>query len=116
MNDMVHTQTTPTVPSLLPLWLTRSEWVVVGLGVCLLGFGVIVVALFTQRVRGASVSWLPAHVIGAAYLAFGVWALVGGFNPFFFVFVVPAVLLVVASWEVRLPGEVTRPSPRRTGL
>jgi len=40
----------------------------------------------------------PGLITGVGYLAFGLWALLAhGFNPFFFVFIVPALLLLVAS-------------------
>lgn len=67
-------------------------------GVAMLTFGLIVVALFARRFRGESVSMLPAVVIALAYLAFGAWALlVSDFNPFFFLFIVPGVLLALAA-------------------
>ncbi len=67
-------------------------------GVVMLALGMIVVVLFRKRLRGENVSTLPAVVIAIAYLAFGIWALViTGFNPFFFMFIIPGVLLAVAS-------------------
>ena len=67
-------------------------------GVSMLAFGVIALIIFTRRLRGASVSTTPALVAGVAYLAFGAWALAANdFAPFYFIFVVPAVLLLVAS-------------------
>lgn len=41
-------------------------------GVAMLAFGLIAVAVFAKRLRGESVSALPAVVIGLAYLGFGV--------------------------------------------
>ena len=67
-------------------------------GAAMLAFGFIVVALFTHRLRGRSVNLRPAIVIGATYVAFGIGAMVlNHFDPFFLVFVVPGVLLLVAS-------------------
>jgi len=67
-------------------------------GVAMLAFGVIIVDLFMRRLRGQKVSTFPALVVGVAYLAYGSWALwAGDFNPFFLVFVVPAVLLMSAD-------------------
>ena len=41
---------------------------------------------------------LPPAVIGVAYLALGAWALLAiELNPFFLVFIVPGLLLVVAA-------------------
>ena len=66
-------------------------------GVAILTFGVIVLATFTKRWRGERVWMLPAALAGVAYLAFGAWALYrSNFDPFFFVFIVPGVLLAIA--------------------
>jgi hypothetical protein len=66
-------------------------------GVAMLAFGCIVVAVFAQRLRGQTVSAMPAHVIGATYVAYGVGALlVTRFDPFFLIFVVPGVMLLIA--------------------
>ena len=59
--------------------------------------GVTLVILFARRVRGAAIPTFPGLITGAGYLAFGLWALLARFNPFFFVFIVPALLLLVAS-------------------
>jgi hypothetical protein len=54
--------------------------------------------LYVLRLRGKSVSLWPAVFIGVAYVAFGACALLmSHFDPFFFVFVVPGVLLLIAS-------------------
>jgi len=67
-------------------------------GAAMLTFGAIVIWLFYQRRRGKAISLLPSMVIGIAYVAFGAYALVASsFNPFFSVFIVPGVLLVIAS-------------------
>jgi hypothetical protein len=67
-------------------------------GVAMLAFGFILLALFVKRLRGESVSSLAAVVVAAAYLGFGAWALVAsGFDPFFSIFIVPAILLLIAS-------------------
>ena len=67
-------------------------------GVAMLAFGLILLTLFVKRLRGESVSSLAAVVIAAAYLGFGAWALVAsGFDPFFFIFIVPGILLLVAN-------------------
>ena len=67
-------------------------------GVAMLAFGCIVLTLFTQRLRGAPVSLFPANVIGAAYALYGAGALVANdFEPQFFVFVIPGVLLLLAG-------------------
>jgi len=67
-------------------------------GVAMLAFGLILLALFVKRLRGESVSSLAAVVVAVAYLGFGVWALFASdFDPFFSIFIVPGVLLLVAS-------------------
>ncbi len=67
-------------------------------GAAMLAFGFIVVALFTHRLKGSSVTLRPAIVIGVTYVAFGAGAMVvNDFDPFFLVFVVPGVLLLIAS-------------------
>lgn len=76
-------------------------------GVAMVALGVIALHLFLHRFRGEDVSGLPGLVIAAAYLAFGGWALAASrMEPFFFVFVVPGVLLLLASWPG--PGASTR--------
>jgi len=71
-------------------------------GAAMLAFGLIVVALFWRRLMGAPVSLMPAIIIGVAYLVFGAWAFLGShFDPFFFVFVVPGVMLLIASFSRR---------------
>ena len=67
-------------------------------GAAMLAFGFIVMALFIHRLKGAAVSLRPAIVIGLTYVFFGVWALVAShFDPFFLVFVVPGVMVLIAS-------------------
>ena len=66
--------------------------------VAMLALGVIVVLLFLRRFRGERVSTLPASIIAALYLLFGTWAmLVTDFDPFFLIFIVPAILLALAG-------------------
>jgi hypothetical protein len=68
-------------------------------GVAMLVFGGLVLALFADRLRGRPVSLRPALAIALVYVAFGLWAyLVSGRDPFFLVFIVPGLMLAVASW------------------
>jgi len=77
-------------------------------GAAMLTFGGIVVALFTQRLRGTHVSMMPAIVVGATYVLFGAAALVvSRFNPFFLVFLVPGLMLLIASVSSRVSREET---------
>lgn len=73
----------------------RLGWYFGGLAMLLLG--VILLALFGARLRGESRPLLPATVVAIGYLAFGAWALAVSGDPFFTVFIVPGVLLAVAS-------------------
>lgn len=67
-------------------------------GASMLAFGFILVALFRHRLMSSAVNLKPAIVIGMTYVAFGVWALVvSGFDPFFFVFLVPGLMALIAS-------------------
>lgn len=70
-------------------------------GVCMVVFAVILIALFMRRMRGEAVSTLPAVAIGIAYVAFGAWALMAGKDPFFLIFIVPGVLLLIAGTGAR---------------
>ena len=83
------------VPSDLALGL-RVSWHLGGMAT--LTFGVIVISLFVRRMRGESVSALPALIIAGGEIAFGTWALLtSNFDPFFLIFIVPGLLLAVAS-------------------
>ncbi|MEP7272446.1 MAG: hypothetical protein ABI882_13165 [Acidobacteriota bacterium] len=69
----------------------------------MLALGIIVVILFSKRLRGEMASTMPAVVISIAYLSFGIWAMiVSNFDPFFLVFLIPGSLLAVASRKVRV--------------
>jgi hypothetical protein len=67
-------------------------------GVAMLVIGTTLVMLYVRRIRREPAPTFPGVITGAGYLAFGLWALLAhGFNPFFFVFILPAVLLLLAS-------------------
>ena len=71
-------------------------------GAAMFAFGCIVVASFSRRRAVIAVPPMPAIVIGATYVVFGAWALAAShFDPFFFIFVVPGVLLLLASLPTR---------------
>jgi hypothetical protein len=72
-------------------------------GSAMIAFAVIVIWTFVRRLRGAGVSTFPPAVIGAMYVIFGVWAeLISHGQPFFlFVFVVPGLMLAIASMPHR---------------
>jgi hypothetical protein len=67
-------------------------------GGAMLAFGIIVIAIFVQRLRGEAVSSLPALIIAILYVVSGVWAMMITKNPFFFIFIVPGLMLAVAAW------------------
>lgn len=66
-------------------------------GACMLAFAVIAAGICISRLRGGSASTFPIAVISVLYLAFGAWALAISGNPFFMIFIVPGVLLLLAS-------------------
>lgn len=67
-------------------------------GAAMLAFGLIVLAIFVKRLRGEAVPTLPALIIAILYLISGAWAMVATRNPFFFIFIVPGLMLAVAAW------------------
>jgi len=71
-------------------------------GVCMVVFAVILFSLFMRRLRGEAVSTLPALAIGIAYVVFGAWALMSSKDPFFLIFIVPGVLLLIAGTGSRV--------------
>ena len=74
-------------------------------GVAMLALGVILLALFLQRLRGGNAPLVPARVVALVYLAFGAWALVAsGGKPFFFMFIVQGGLLAIAGFRGRQPN------------
>lgn len=67
-------------------------------GVCMLGYGLVALWMFSQAWRAVPVALAPARLIGLTYLAFGIGAMVvNGGDPFYVVFIVPALLLLYAS-------------------
>lgn len=71
-------------------------------GLAMLIFGILVLGLFAMALRGNAIPVVPAFVISIGYLAFGIGALaVTGFDPFFMVFIVPGLLLLVGALLVR---------------
>jgi hypothetical protein len=67
-------------------------------GAAMLVFGVIITAVFVKRLRGEPVPTLGPALVSVAYIGFGAWALMhSNFDPFFFIYIVPGVLLALAS-------------------
>jgi hypothetical protein len=71
-------------------------------GAAMLTFGCIVLWISFSALRRRPVSYRPAFLIALLYLVYGAWAYAAsGRDPFFFVFLVPGVLLAAASWPSR---------------
>jgi hypothetical protein len=68
-------------------------------GAAMVILGVIVIATFAGRLRGARPPLLPVAVIAVIYMAFGAWAISASGGDLFFlgVFVVPGALLGIAA-------------------
>jgi hypothetical protein len=68
-------------------------------GACMVILGIIVIATFLGRLRGAAPPLLPVVVIAAGYMAFGAWSIAASGGDLFFlgVFVVPGALLGIAA-------------------
>lgn len=68
-------------------------------GACMVILGIIVIATFLGRLRGATPPLLPIAVIAVVYMAFGAWSIAESGGDLFFlgVFVVPGALLGIAA-------------------
>ena len=68
-------------------------------GATMVILGIIVIATFVGRLRGARPPLLPIAVIAVVYMAFGAWAIAASSGDLFFlgVFVVPGALLGIAA-------------------
>jgi len=65
---------------------------------CMIIFGAVLIRLFVRRLRGHAESTGPAQMVGGGYLLFGLWALfTADFDPFYAVFIVPGLLLLIAG-------------------
>ena len=68
-------------------------------GVAMFVFGCIVIWELANVGRRGSLALWPVLLIGAMYIAFGIWArLISALDFFLMAFVLPGVLLVVAAW------------------
>jgi hypothetical protein len=66
-------------------------------GAAMVAFGLIALWAFGGRLRGRAVPAAPVVVVGAVYLLYGLGALAATRNPFFMIFVVPALMLLAAA-------------------
>ena len=61
-------------------------------------FALICFNVFWQRYRGARLSTYTTALIALCYIGFAAWsALITGGDPFFMLFLVPGVLIAIAS-------------------
>lgn len=61
-------------------------------------FGLVALATFGRWLRGGRPDALPAQLVGAAYLLYGLWAFaVSGWEPFFLNFPVTGLLVLQAA-------------------
>lgn len=68
-------------------------------GMAMFTFGLILLKVFSDALRGKPFQPDAARIVGSVYVFFGVWAIVFiERNPFYLVFVVPGVMLLVAAW------------------
>ena len=80
--------------------------------VAMLAFGLVAIVTFAARMRGQPASLAPVVIVAVTYLAFGLWALVAsGMNPFFLIFIVPALMLLIASWSRGDAAPAARTAP-----
>lgn len=66
-------------------------------GPLMLALGIIAIHMSLNRLRGKAVSTFAPGLMAIMYTLFGVWALTVSGEPFFFIFVVPGILLAIAS-------------------
>ena len=67
-------------------------------GAAMVGFGITVLWVFARGSVGAPVNPTPARIIAVLYLVFGAGAIATTRDPFFMVFIVPGLLLAIASF------------------
>jgi hypothetical protein len=70
-------------------------------GAAMVAFACIVLWTFLRRLQGDGVSLVPSGIVSAVYLAFGAAALAVTGDPFFLVFIVPGLMLAIASFPRR---------------
>ena len=66
-------------------------------GPVMLTLGIIAIHMSLNRWRGRPVSTFAPGLMAIMYTLFGIWALAVGRDPFFMIFVVPGILLAIAS-------------------
>jgi hypothetical protein len=67
----------------------------------MVAFACIVLWTFLRRLQGDTVSLVPTGIVSAVYLAFGAVAVAVTGDPFFLVFIVPGLMLAIASFPRR---------------
>lgn len=82
------------------------NWHFGGVGTLTLGAVVLILVVQMRRDGRQAVRFLPLGLIGCAYIAYGAWALVvADMNPFFCMFIVPGLLLVLSSVSFSQPQD-----------
>jgi ADP-ribose pyrophosphatase YjhB (NUDIX family) len=71
-------------------------------GAAMVAFACIVLWTFLRRLQGDAVSLVPPGIVSALYLAFGAAAIAITGDAFFLVFIVPGLLLAIASFPRRV--------------
>jgi hypothetical protein len=67
-------------------------------GPVMIVFGILCISTFLRRFRGEAARTLAPILIAIAYIGFAAWAAIEtGGDPFFMLFLVPGVLLAIAS-------------------
>lgn len=67
-------------------------------GVAMAAFGLVALSLLVRRMRGLPAPAAPLWIVALAHGGFGAWALVSSsFDPFFWIFIVPAALIAIAA-------------------
>ena len=71
-------------------------------GAAMLAFGILVLLAFIRQADSPAIALVPARIVAATYLLFGIAALAwSGLDPFFLVFVIPGLLLSWAAFPRR---------------
>lgn len=95
-------------PILASAWISPNAVLTIEIGwhfgsVAMFVLGSIALVTFVEAARERPVSFIPTLLIGIVYVLFGFWALFESGDIFFFIFIIPGLLLGYAS---AIPREV----------
>jgi hypothetical protein len=68
-------------------------------GGAILTFGLIVLAVFAQRLRGRASPLVAPRLISVFYTLSGVWSYAISKDTFFMIFIVPGILMAIAAFQ-----------------